>query len=323
MGVLCIDSKDNAHARTVFDLCQFSWKILATIRRTKPDVVLSFTLKGNLAAALLAGLFRIPVITNITGLGSVYLRGKLWRLALRVVYKLSLNYVDIIFFQNSEDRKVFSDWGIGVPGKYKLIPGSGVDIKKFEYSPKVSNTSSFRFLMISRLIKDKGVVEYIAAATNLKRQNPTFQFLIVGDPAQKNPNAVSNKIVSEAVNRGIITHIAFSADITHLIKESDCVVLPSYREGMPKSLLEASAIGRPLIATDVAGCNELIDHEKNGLLCKPKSAEDLTLAMQAMASFSSRKKMAMAAAARLKVEEKFSDILVSRHYLTAIKELLR
>lgn len=179
--------------------------------------------------------------------------------------------------------------------------------------------ASFRFLLVARMLRDKGVGEYVKAARLLRQRWPQVEFCLLGFVDVKNPAAISRAEMDAWVAEGVVTYLGESYDVRCQIAVATCVVLPSYREGTPRSLLEAAAMGRPIITTDAVGCREVVDDGVNGLLCRPKDAADLADKMARMIAMPHSERVAMGLRGRLKVEREFDEKIVIDKYLTAIK----
>jgi glycosyltransferase involved in cell wall biosynthesis len=225
-----------------------------------------------------------------------------------------------VFFQNPDDLKLFVDGGLVREEQAQLIPGSGIDLEHFRPSGTTRNGDDrFRFLFVGRLLRDKGLVEYAEAARLLRPGWPRVEFAILGFAGSDNRSAVPIAEVERWHAEGIVTYLGESEDVRPFIAEADCIVLPSYREGLPRSLLEASAMATPMVASDVAGCREIVRDGDTGFLCAAQSAESLAEAMQAMLRLAPEERSAMGARARVKVEREFDQALVARAYLQALQ----
>lgn len=265
-----------ADASTLFGLLQLTVRI-------RPDVVLAYTAKPvvyGLLSARAAGVRRRYAL--ITGLGYAFtgqLSGTRWLVnkILTGLYRLALASAPAVFFQNPDDLKEFRDRKmlraktVGV-----VVDGCGVDLDKFKQAPLPDGP--FTFLMIARLIGDKGVREYLAAADKVAAADPQTRFLLVGG-SDTNPGALSDEELSYWRQRGTVTLIGSVKDVRPFIARSHVVVLPSYREGLPQSSIEALAMGRPLITTDVPGCRETVVEGENGFLVPARDVEALSQAM--------------------------------------------
>lgn len=295
------------------------------LNKLNPDVYLGYTIKPNVYGSLAAANLGIPVINNIAGLGATFIGQGLTTKLVKILYRLGLSQSAMVFFQNPDDKKMFLDEGIVQHDRYDLLPGSGVDLKRFEF-PIVNDEATggkFRFLLIGRMLWDKGVGEFVEAARKLKKQHPQAEFCLLGGVDIDNPSAISRADVNKWVEEGVVTYLGYSDDVISEIKKSQCVVLPSYREGLPRTMLEASALGRPLITTDTVGCRETVDHGVNGYLCKLKDAGDLANKMRAMIELSEEERLTMGRAGRKKVEREYDETIVINKYLKIVEDLAR
>lgn len=275
------------------------------MRQNRPAAVLSFTIKPNIYATLAARLTGARALATISGLGSAFLAGGATGRLIDALYRLGLAKADAVFFQNADDRDLFLKRGLVRPGQVRRVAGSGIDLERFASGPLPGNVPLV-FLFVGRLLRDKGVLELVEAARRLRAGGVDCEFRIVGECGVDNPSAVPISDVERWAADGIIRYLGPSDDVRAQIAQSDCVVLPSYREGVPRSLLEAAAMGRPLIATDVPGCREVVDHGRNGFLCNARSAESLAEAIKTMACLTATDRARMGRESRTKAEREFA-----------------
>jgi glycosyltransferase involved in cell wall biosynthesis len=287
-------------------------------RKLKPDVVFSYTIKNNLFGALAAKRLKIPFVPNVTGLGTAFLSsGTLQRIA-EALYRSAFAGLPIVFFQNEDDRALFVERGLVAPDQVRLLPGSGIDLLRFSASPLPAEETPTTFLMIARLLKDKGIVEYVEAARLVKKIFPDTRFQILGAIGSENRTAIGSETVDEWIREGAVEYLGTTNDVRPAIEAATCVVLPSYREGAPRTLIEAAAMGRPLIATNVPGCRSVLDHEVTGYLCEVRSAQSLSSAIERFIKLSAEKKEEMGRASREKMEREFSQEIVLSEYQRAL-----
>ncbi|MDC7221312.1 MAG: glycosyltransferase family 4 protein [Spirochaetales bacterium] len=293
----------------------------------KVDVVLHFTTKpnvwGTIAASLIGKKKRPLVINNIAGLGIVFAKKGPVRLILENLYRFSQSRANKVFFQNPDDYGLFTTKGLVPKDKTAILPGSGVDLKRFPHVPlEKRKGSELSFIMSARLLKEKGVVQYVEAARSLKKEFPQLSFLLLGKVDPGNKTSVSQAELDSWVKEGIIEWISWSDNVSELLRRADCVVLPSfYREGTPRSLLEGMALGRPIITTDSPGCRETVDHGINGYMVEPRSTEALKKALRDFINLSEEERDSMAFASRKKAEEKYDENIVINCYISTILEL--
>ncbi|MCV9388618.1 glycosyltransferase family 4 protein [Reichenbachiella ulvae] len=287
----------------------------------KPDIIYQYTVKPNIYGSLAARSLGIPVVNNVSGLGTVFLnRGLTSRIA-KLLYKLAFQKADLVFFQNKDDKADFLTQ-IKLPHlRTDLLPGSGIDLQSFQSKSEISN-KPFRFLMIARLILDKGVEEYLLAARNLKREYPEVVFQLLGQLDEKHARGVAKKYLQEFIDDDTIEYLGTSDSVKQLIDESTCVVLPSYREGTPKTLLEAAAMSRPIVTTDVPGCREVVEDGRNGYLCRVMDWRDLARKMQKMIELPPEELMKLGKNGRQYVASKFDEQLIINKYLEVTANIL-
>jgi glycosyltransferase involved in cell wall biosynthesis len=291
-------------------------RLLSEIR---PDIFLGYTAKPNVWGSLAAHSLGIKVINNVSGLGTAFIRqGLLTRIVSRL-YRIAFRRSATVFFQNVEDRDLFVAKRIVDRTKARLLPGSGIDTERFRPSAAPRPEGPFAFLLVARLLWDKGVREYVEAARRVRAEAPEVRFRILGFLDVENRTAVPRADVETWVGEGLVDYLGHADDVRPAIEAADCVVLPSYREGLPRSLLEAAAMGRPIIATDVPGCRHVVEGGVNGLLCAARDSASLAEAMLRMVRASPEERAAWGAAGRARIEREFDERLVAELYLEAIE----
>jgi len=288
----------------------------------KPDIVLNFTIKPNIYSSIVSGLMGIKSISNITGLGTTFIKQSLVTKIVKLLYKNSLRFNNKVFFQNIDDKKLFIENKLVRKEKVSLLPGSGVDLDKFTPIKKNRVVDKFRFLLIARLLKDKGIIEFNEAAKIIKGRYSSVSFEILGELGALNRTAIGQIELQSWIDSGLVEYLGISDNVEDIIACSDCVVLPSYREGIPRSLLEACAMEKPIIATNVVGCKDVVDEGVNGYLCKVKDAKDLSDKMEIMINLSEEEREKMGKSGRIKMIEKFDEKIVIQKYLNVISELI-
>jgi len=285
------------------------------IREERPHIFFSFTIKPNIYGSIACALSRVPAVPNVSGLGTTFLGSSVFRRAVSLMYRVAFARAKAVFFQNPDDRDLFLSLKIVKPGQALVLPGSGIDPSGFTPSPL---PRQLRFLMIGRLLGDKGIREFVQAARKLRAALPEATFSILGELDQGNPTAVGEAELAEWIAEGSIQYLGCTEDVRPFIADSAAVVLPSYREGLPRTLLEGAAMGRPLIATDVPGCRQVVRDGITGFLCRARSADSLAEAMMRFALAPHDERVAMGKRARTMVEDEFDEALVVRAYLDAM-----
>lgn len=299
------------------------WRYLRLFRRERPDVVLGYTIKPNIYGSIAAHLLCIPVINNVTGLGRSFARNDWLNLLVRILYKVAFSRSSVVFFQNEHDIREFVDKKLVRPEVCRRLPGSGIDLSHFSLGHSdvchLCGNETFRFLLFSRLLWEKGVGIFVEAARIVVKRFPHTQFRLIGFIDNKKADAVSESEIKRWEAEGIIVYAGCFDDVRHEIASADCVVLPSYYpEGVPRSLLEAAALGRPIITTDSPGCRDVVDDGINGFLCRIRDADDLAAKMLLMMTISQERRDTMGIASRQKVELEFDEQIVVQNYFDAI-----
>jgi glycosyltransferase involved in cell wall biosynthesis len=301
------------------------WRFLHLFRQERPDIYLGYTVKPNVYGSLAARLLDIPVINNIAGLGAVFIRDGWLVRVVRWLYRKALGASAKVFFQNDDDRQLFMAGGLVRAEVTDLLPGSGIDLGRFSVAPLGATERperKFRFLLIARMLWDKGVGEYVDAAKLIHERWPQAECCLLGFVDAQNPTAISGTQMDAWVAQGVVNYLGVSDDVRVEIAAADCIVLPSYREGTPRTLLEAAAMGRPIITTDAVGCREVVDDGLNGFLCQPRDAGDLAEKMERMLSLTHEQRSEMGLRGRAKMEAEFDEQIVIRKYLAAIDAIL-
>ena len=290
-------------------------------RKLKPDLVLGFTIKNNTFGSIAARLLGIPFIPNVTGLGTAFLSGKVLQRVAHLLYRVSFSGCPVVFFQNRDDSTLFTELKLVREDQVAVLPGSGIDLVHFSQAPLPADDGPVQFLMIARLLRDKGVVEYVEAAKKVRETHPDTRFLLLGPAGWENRTAFSAEQAREWERTHGIEYLGPSDDVRPNIRDAHCVVLPSYREGAPRTLIEAAAIGRPLIASDVPGCRDIVDQGENGLLCTVRDAESLASAMRDFLDMQPQQWAAMGQQGREKMVREYDVAHVANAYRRAIADI--
>ena len=287
-------------------------------RSERPDVILSYTIKNNIFGAMAAKACNIPFIPNVTGLGTAFLSGGVLQTVAEGLYRKAFRSLPSVFFQNTDDRDLFLERRLVKSDQAQLLPGSGIDLDRFSAADYPTETRGPVFLMIARLLRDKGVVEFVEAARLLKAKSPDTRFQLLGAVDAANRTAIDPAIVRTWQDDSSIEYLGTTDDVRPHIAGAHCVVLPSYREGAPRTLIEAASMARPLIATDVPGCRSVVDDGVNGILCEVRSGESLAAACISFLGLSLEEQADMGRAGRVKMETAFDQALVVQAYRDAI-----
>jgi glycosyltransferase involved in cell wall biosynthesis len=300
-----------------------TWRYLKLLKRLKPAAYLGFTAKPNIYGAIAAQLCGIPVINNITGLGSQFGSNSLLTRVVSLLYLMALRSSRTVFFQNPDDAQLFAERGLVRPEQVGMLPGSGVDLARFVPAAAppgpAGQAEAMKFVVVARLLRDKGIMEYAQAARLLRSRHSNAVFQLVGFRVPGDPASITEAELNTWQEEGVIDYLGPAADVRPLVGAADCVVLPSaYREGVPRSLLEAAAMGKPLITTNTIGCREALEDGVTGMLCEPRSAPSLADAMQRMTDIGADERRAMGARGRARMELLFDDRIVHNSYRRAL-----
>ena len=319
LGARFVKLRIRSHSINLWDDFLLIMDLMLIFRRERPVIFLGYTIKPNIYGSLAATFFNVPTINNIAGLGTVFVKKGMLCKLVSLMYKHSLSKSITIFFQNKDDLGLFKSQSIVAEKNAFLLPGSGVDLNKFKYSPLPASNKP-RFLLIARLLWDKGVGEFAEAARLLKKENISVEMCLLGFIDSQNSSSVPKSKIDEWVADGLINYLGVTDNVHEEIAKAHCVVLPSYyREGTPRALLEGAAMGRPIITTDSIGCREVVDDGVNGYLCRPKDAHDLANKISIIASMKNYIRDQMGLLSRKKVENEFDEETVINKYLDAIR----
>lgn len=302
-------------------------QLVRIYREAKPDLAFHYTIKPVVYGAIAASWTGVPCVSVITGLGYVFLNdGAVSRLA-RLLYRLTLQRSREVWFLNEDDRATFKELSLLGAQPTITLPGEGIDLARFDARPLPPRDSpagkKFVFLMVSRLLGDKGVREYVAAARHLRMSRPDLVFRLLGPIDNGNPTAIHRAELDAWTADGSIEYLGVMHDVRPAVHAAHAVVLPSYGEGLPRTLLEAAAMGRPTVATNVSGCRDVVVDRVTGLLCRPRDSRDLAGRLADLADFDDATLTRMAEAARAHVAARFDERLILQLYADAVERIAR
>ena len=290
-------------------------------KRLKPDLVIHFTNKPNIYGAIAARRAKIDSIAIVTGLGYAFIHNGFIKSVTTALYKYTSKYHKKFIFENIEDRELFENENIITEGQGISVKGCGVNTTYFHPYPNQEVNEAMVFTFVGRLLYDKGVKEFVEAARIIKLRHPKTQFWLVGELDPDNPATVEKDELIEWVDSDIVYYHGFQRDVRPFISKSDCVVLPSYREAIPRTITEAMAMAKPVITTDTAGCREAVEVEVNGYLAKLRDANDLAESMQKIISLTEEERKSMGQAGRNIVMNQFDDRLIANHIYDIISKI--
>jgi glycosyltransferase involved in cell wall biosynthesis len=322
LGCLFIPLKLSAKGINPFMDIKLTWDLVMIYKKNHVDLIIHYTVKPNIYGSFAAYYCCLPSFAVTTGLGYAFLNDGWVSRIVRLLYKFALKYPRVVIFLNKDDRDEFVSTGLVDKKNTQLFPGEGIDLNFFHPIENSNRDGSVNFLLIARLLWDKGVGEYVAAAKNIKKIYPSVKFKLLGDFQANNPSAIGYKQLNEWINAGVLEYIGITEDVRPIIMNSDCVVLPSYREGLPRTMIEAAAMEKPIIVTDVPGCRDVVRHGETGLLCQPRNVSSLIDAMMEFIQMSSDQRTLMGRAARQSIKSKFDEKKVISIYFSLLEQHL-
>lgn len=292
----------------------------SVFRRERIDMVLSYTPKGNLYSGMACITAGIPFMPNVSGLGRAFIKRSALTWLVEVLYRVTFGRAQRVFFQNNEDMAVFVDKGLVKAELVERLPGSGVDLKRFQPSiPPPRSVDAPVFLLVARMLWDKGVGDFVEAARLVRARHPQARFQLLGFAAVANPSAVSMEQIQTWVDEGCVDYLGSTDDVRTFLQDADCVVLPStYREGVPRTLLEAAAMCRPIVTTDAPGCRDTVIDGESGYLCKPSDGADLADKFFRFINLPVLARHEMGRSGRRLMERRFDERLVINRYRAAV-----
>ena len=292
----------------------------ALMKRVKPAAFIAFTVKPNIYGSVAARRAGVPAINNISGLGRVFVSRTLVTRLVERLYRWGFRKSCVVFFENRDDEQLFLARKIVRPDQAIPLAGAGLDLDQFSPRPgRRKKGAPFTFLLAARLLWHKGVREFVEAARRVRSEDGSTQFRILGFVEPPGRDSVPEAMLRSWADEGVIDYAGGTTDVRPMIAAAGCVVLPTaYREGVPRILMEAAAMAKPVIATDMPGCRDAVDHGLTGYLCAPKSAESLADAMRNMLRLSSDQRHQMGREGRAKMERQFKEEFVHRAYVEAL-----
>ncbi len=296
-------------------------RLNSIFRSEKPDVILSFTIKSNIYACIAGKFNRIPVICNVSGLGTVFLvKGIAGKMAM-TLYRFAFRFSKHIFFQNADDKQLFRSMVRIDDKRTSILPGSGIDLRHFKFTP-LPNNDQTKFVMISRVIIEKGVREYAEVAASFSKDE-SVSFTLVGKFDAQHARSIKKEELDHWISSGWIEYKSHSDKIKDIITSHDAVILPSYREGTSRTLLEGAAMGRPLLTSNVPGCRDVVKDGYNGFIFEVKNSKNIVDKLKLFLSLSQEERQQMATNSRTLVEETYDERIIIDKYTNAIHRIIK
>lgn len=285
------------------------------LEKIRPNVVLTYTIKPNVYGGMACARMDIPYVVNVTGLGTSIKDGGILQKITLLLYRYGLRKAKKVFFQNNANRDfMLSHKVISTP--YEVLPGSGVNVKEYDYTPYPKEDGKIIFTTIGRIMKDKGIEELLSAAKIIRERCTNIEFRLIGDYDENYQDKIE-----EYQEKGIIRYLGSKKDVKPYIAESHAIIHPSYHEGMSNVLLEAASMGRPVIASDIPGCREIYEEGITGYGFKPKDVQGLVKAIEQFLSTSYKEKIAMGKAGRQRIVQEFDRKIVVNRYIDTIEHI--
>lgn len=310
----------NNNSRNLVEDIKVIFKYYKIYKKINPDVICHNAIKPNIYGTIAARLLNIPIVNNISGLGTLFIKKSFSTLIAIQLYKFSQQFANRVIFQNPDDKNLFINHNIIDASRCHIVQGSGVDTTKFVNTRLHVNREEFSFLFVGRLIKDKGILEFIEASRMVKLKYPNIQFNILGPLYLNNSTAVTkSELNSWVLKEKIVNYLGETDDVITEMQNTDCLVLPSYREGLSRVLIEASSMSLPIITSNVPGCKDVVVDQLTGFLCKPKDAIDLYDKMMKMLMLDKNERLKMGHRGRERVLEKFDINIINSIYKKIIK----
>ncbi|EJF0911543.1 glycosyltransferase family 4 protein [Vibrio cholerae] len=295
-------------------------RLLRHYREIKPDFIIHYTIKPNIYGSLAAKLAGIPSLAITTGLGYTFVNQNVVSQVARQLYKFAFRYPKEVWFLNEDDRRAFLDHHLIEPDKAVLLHGEGVNLSHFVPTDKPQPDENIRFLLIARMLRDKGVCEFVEAARQIRQHYPNAIFQLLGDCGVPNPSVIGREEIAQWEREGAVEYLGTTDDVRPIIAQADCLVLPSYREGIPRTMIESAAMAKPLIVSDAPGCRDVVLDGQTGYLCEVKNAQSLAQRCEQFLTLSDSEKQAMGKAGRSFMEAKFDEKWVIKQYFSTLKK---
>lgn len=291
-------------------------------QKIAPDFIIHYTIKPNIYGSVAAKLAGIPSLAITTGLGYTFVNDNLVAKVARSLYKLAFRFPKEVWFLNEDDRQVFLQHQLVSQDKAVLLHGEGVDLDHFFPRAQPAADGRLRFLLIARMLWDKGVGEYVEAARIVRQQYPQAIFQLLGACGVANPSVIERSQIAKWEQEGLVEYLGTTPDVRPVIANADCVVLPSYREGIPRTMIESAAMAKPLIVSDVPGCRDVVIPDQTGLLCPVKDATALADCCGKIINMNTQQLQEMGQAGHAFMAEKFDEQLVVAQYLKTLDKYL-
>lgn len=320
MGCVVVDLSMDAKGISPLQDLKLIRSLYRIYKQVAPDFIIHYTIKPNIYGSLAAKCAGIPSLAITTGLGYTFVNDNLVAKVARGLYKLTFRFPKEVWFLNEDDRQVFLLHRLVRKNKAILLHGEGVDLIHFTPQAQLAADGKVRFLLIARMLWDKGVGEYVEAARIIRRQYPQAVFQLLGACGVANPSVIEREQIAKWEEEGLVEYLGTTPDVRPVIANADCIVLPSYREGIPRTMIESAAMAKPLIVTDVPGCRDVVLANQTGFLCPVKDVAALATCFEQLIVMPPKARAEMGAAGRRFMAAAFDENLVIDQYLITLKK---
>lgn len=323
LGCVCHQITMSAKGVNPFKNLKLVYDLYRLIKHIAPDFIFCYTIKPNIFGSIAAGIAKIPSIAITTGLGYTFLHKNLVSRISGFLYKFALIFPREVWFLNNDDLQTFRALNLVSAEKAKILRGEGIDLQRFNISSLEQPDNVIRFLAIARMLWDKGINEFILAAQEIKKKFDNVEFQLLGFVGTSNPQAIPMEQIKSWAEQGIAHYLGATGNVIPFIQKASCIVLPSYyREGIPISLLEGAAMGKPIITSNTAGCKDTVTDGITGYLCEPRDVDSLVSAMKKIILLDKSERLKMGLMGRKKMEKEYDVQIVIEHYLTTLERNL-
>jgi glycosyltransferase involved in cell wall biosynthesis len=307
------------HRGTLWSELRVFWQLLRLYRQYRPDLIFHYTIKPNIYGSVVARYLGLPSVAVVTGLGQLLSHRAIWKqYLLERLYWVGCTCSRAVWFLNHEDKDIFLEKKLVSPQKIHVLPSEGIDVTAFSPRPTTPDGPPI-FLFAGRLLREKGVELYVDAARIIRAKHPSVRFQMLGFIDPENPDSVTHAQVKNWMSNDWVEYLGESDDVSAYLARCTCVVLPTYyREGIPRVLLEAGGMAKPVIASDSVGCREVVRHGQNGFLCAPKNVSALVAAIEEFLALPVEEHARMGQANRAYVVAQFDERVVIGQYLEAL-----
>lgn len=297
-------------------------ELVTKYRSVKPDFIIHYTIKPNIYGSVAAGMLGIKSVSVVTGLGYTFINQPWMKWLVSKMYRFAFRYNERVIFENQDDRNLFVQSGISSDKNSVSIKGCGVNVDYFKTKISRLDRENLEFIFVGRLLFDKGIVEYVEAAKYIVQKYPHVRFTVLGLLDEENPSHISRETLLTWVKSNAIRYYGETKDVRPFLKRADCIVLPSYREGLPRVIIESMAMALPVITTDTAGCRETVAEGVNGFLVPIKNTDALAVAIEKFIKMTQGTRFMMGQRSRQMVEAEFRDTVIADNILTVVAQSL-